>query len=375
MSTLKIPFGRSSGQLITECALTDLEWMLGRIEARLCSGEAYKFAEQDKRWAEEAARVLKARRDAGDTHAHGDAADQELARYASRPAPMTVDSAALLSKIVVGALREAKTASDALASARELGHLIAPAPSVGFVPEGCSVMVSAHLVDIERETYQHPGTSERGLGKVALDRIGSAAGIDWDPLLSRRIDDGSHPWYRACQAVGRVRQFDGTWRTLEDKKEIDLCDGSATIEGILAREAKKKRDDGTAYKGDGGYREIAMKRQHILSLCTTEARLRATRTLGIRTSYKPEELAKPFVVARLVFDGRSENPETARYFRERIADSFLGGTQALYGGAAVPQLRQAEPRVIDLPAEPEEFGPPDYGFADPPQKTGTGGPF
>src|SRR5262249_26559181 len=157
--------------------------------------------------------------------------------------------------------------------------------------------------------------------------------------------------------VGYVRNFDGSPRPIQDEKELDLRDGSPIVRGILRREAKKRAEQGSQYKGDGGEGEILQKRQHILSLCVTEARLRAIRTLGLRTSYTRDELAKPFICAQLVFDGRSEDPEARRYFRERIADSFLAGHSALFGGA--PRLAPA--RTFELPhvddRAPVEDGP------------------
>lgn len=361
--TLKIPFGHNRGELITECDDAALQWAIEAIDDKLCRDPNGRYSEDNKRWLDVAMAEQQRRRAGGSPVA--------------APLAKAVDRPALLAQVGVGAIREGAAASAALTKARELGHLISPAPTVGHMPEGCFVQVSAMLLDVNRETYQHSGSSERGLGKVALDRIAGMAAITWDPVLSRRLDSGQHPWYRHCKAVGRVRNFDGTWRELCDEKEIDLTDGSATVEGILLREKRKKQDEGTNYKGDGGIREIAMKRQHILSLCSTEARLRATRILGIRTGYTGNELQLPFVVAQLAFDGRSENPETARFFNEMIAQSFLGATAQLYGGASAPTRLPAPPAapVIELPAAEDEgpWGPPDYGFVDLPKATGTDG--
>jgi hypothetical protein len=368
MSTLKIPFGNSRGQLITECALSDLEWMLARIEKRLCSGENYEFAEKDKAWALEAAAVLKRRKAAGDIAAHAGAAQ-------AAPVAAAVPPSQALARVPVGVIRDAGQVTQTLLDAAGMGHLVSPAPAAGNLPEGCSILVSAIMINRDRETYPVGGngddddrqTGERGLSKVALDKLASALAVDWDPVQSRRLDDGSHPHYCRAKAVGRVRNFDGTWRTIQDEKELDYRDGSPVIEGIRAR-AKAKN------KGDGS-REIAQKRQHIQSLCITEARLRAIRTLGLRTAYTAEELAKPFIVAQLVFDGRSEDPEARAYFRERIADSFMGASRSLYGGGPpAPLLEKPEPPP-PLSAYGDDDGPPDYGFPDQPKATGTGGPY
>lgn len=352
MSTgITLPIGRARGQDIADAPLDDFEWCFNTLERNVCSGTS-RFPDKDKAWLEAAAPVLKQRQEG--------------------VAVQLVTASQALANVGIGAINNAREANEALEYAREIGHLVSPAPAVGFIPEGCSVMVSGIMVNRERESYEHSGSSERGLSKVALDKIGGAAGIDWDPRLSVRLDDGTDPYYRCCQAVGRVRNFDGTWRHLEDKKEIDLRDGSARVQAILEREAAKRKKEGDKYRGDGGFRDIAMQRLHILSLCTTEARLRATRILGLRTAYTPEELLKPFVVVQMVFDGRSANPETAKYFRERIADSFLGASRQLYG-APSPAPAPREVQTIELPElEPE---PASTWTECSPKRTGTGGPY
>jgi hypothetical protein len=376
-SNLLIPYGRSKGEPIATCEMATLDWAINAVAKRLREEPGNKFAAKDRAWLDEAQRVFAERSEGVVVSGPGALAPPPQRQAA--PLAVAPQTSELLAKVTLGALRDAKEASEALAKAAAFGHLISPQTVVGTLPEGCSLMVSSVVVDAARDTYPQAGSSERGLHKVALNKIASAAGIDWDPILSRRLDNGSHPHYRCCQAVGRVRQFDGTWRTQDALKEIDLREIGQDYLDIIAREEQKKRDEGQRYQGDGGAKEIAVKRKHILSLCDTEAKLRATRALvSLRVSYRPDELAKPFIVVRLVFDGRSENPETAKYFRERIADSFLGSSAALYGApaapAAAPQLRAAEPRIVELP-EDEEWGPPDYGFADPPKATGTGGPY
>lgn len=367
-SNLTIPMGRSKGEPIATCQLESLDWAITAIDAKLCEQPGHRFAEQDKIWIEEAILVFKARKsgEAVTGPAPGAVAAAPAVRPANQPAP------AALVKVNVGAIREAAKATEALVEARQLGHLISPAPAVGNLPEGCSVMVSAVVVSVERETYAMSGTAERGLGKVALDKIASALGVDWDPQLSQRLDDGSHPHYCHFQAVGRVRNFDGSWRTIQAHKELDLREGSALVQDIVAREAKKQAEATAAkpYKGDGGKKEIGMKRLHILSLCETEARLRAVRSLGLRTGYTAEELAKPFVIAQVAFDGYSEDPEARAHFREGIMQNFLGGARALYGAPAVKQIPQHAPPPAGFSEEEERS----YGFADPHvQATGTDG--
>ncbi len=44
-----------------------------------------------------------------------------------------------------------------------------------------------------------------------------------------------------------------------------------------------------------------------------------------------------------MFDGRSDDPETRKYFRERIADKFLGSRRSLYSEAPQLQAPQGSP--------------------------------
>lgn len=364
-TNLTIPLGYAKGEPIATCSLENLNWAITTLDKRLRQDPNHKFAAGDRRWLQEAQAVFAERSEGVVVECAPGTAAAPAAQLA------VVPPAEVLAK-VTRSLRSAVEATSLLVEAKALGHLISPAPAVGSLPDGCYVSVSALVVDVERETYPQPGSQERGLGKVALDRIAGAAGIEWDDQKSGRVDGRSNPWYCHCKAVGRVRRFDGSWRPLFDECEIDMAPGGTDYEAIIAREERKKRDEPN-YRGDLGKLEIAQRRKFILRLCTTGARLRATRQLGIRTSYTVAELAKPFIMVQLSFDGQSEDPEARAYNRRRIADSFLGATEALYG---TPQLQKAEPRVIDLPEPDEEpeFGPPDYGFVDLP-KTGTGGPY
>ncbi len=372
-SSLTIPFGNHKGEPIATCDLADLNWMINRIAKRLREDPNSQYAANDKRWLDEAQRVFAERSEGVVVEGPS---GPTVHRAAPAAAPQVPPSQAL-AKVPVGAIRDAATVSQTLLEAASIGHLVSPAPAAGNLPEGCSVLVSAIMIDPKRETYPVGGngdddervTGERGLSKVALDKLASALAIDWDPVQSRRLDDGSHPHYCRAKAVGRVRNLDGSWRTIQDEKELDYRDGAPVIEGIRARAKAKNRRD-------GGANEIAQKRQHIQSLCITEARLRAIRTLGLRTAYTPEELAKPFIVAQLVFDGRSEDPEARAYFRERIADSFMGARTSLYGAPPVPQLESKgePPPPLSAYGEPEDDdGPPNYGFPDQPKATGTDG--
>lgn len=375
-SNLTIPYGRSRGEPIATCDMGTLNWAISSITKRVGEDPNGKFAGNDRRWLEEAHKVFEARSEGVVVEGPQAGAERPVATHA--PARPAAPPSQALAKIPVGAIRDAASVTQVLIQAAELGNLVSPAPAAGNLPEGCSVLVSAIMVDTNRETYpindDERGGAERGLSKVALDKIAGALGVDWNDEKSRRLDDGSHPHYCRYKAVGRVRDLDGAWRTIKGEKELDLRDDSAQLDLIRAQAQRKQRSD-------GGAKQIAQKRQHIQGLCETGARLRAILTLGLRGSYNAEELAKPFIVVKLSFDGRSEDPEIRKLFASRIADSFMGATKSLYGNAApAPQLVESKgepPPPLSAYGEGDEDdeGPPNYGFADPPKRTGTGGPY
>lgn len=253
---------------------------------------------------------------------------------------------------------------DALDQASERFNLVSPATSCASLPEGCEVGLAAVAVDTSKqakEVYDIAG-GQLGLSKVVLDRIAAAAGISWDPHLSRRLDDGSHPHYCRFHVVGRYRHFDGQLQTIQATKEMDLRDGSAQVDGMWERyrASKAKWDSGNRgrmkYPPKEPTDQIREQRIHIEAHAETKARMRAIRSLGIKTSYTEEELRKPFVVARMMFTGRSDDPQLEREFSLMRGQAMLGATSALYG--STPQNGHDGPRPLPPQALPQRHAPP-----------------
>lgn len=299
----------------------------------------------------------------------------ETTEQSKAPAPQQTALATKKDRPLIDRLRGFETnpsmIEEKLRVAAKEFHLVTPATSCGQLPEGCAVAFSPVLIDVEHETYAIPGSTNRGLAKVALDRISQAAGISWAPDMCARLDDGSDPHYCHYRVVGRVRHFDGTTVVIQGEKEMDVREGSPQIESLIAKSAKKaqrenkKLSDADARrigrdKAEGQIREL---RLHILSHAETKARLRAIRSLGIRTSYEESELAHPFVVARIQFTGKSEDPELRRMFAEKTADAFLGATSALYAGAPRALPTQAPGHAPPPPAALPQHAPPPVGRA------------
>jgi hypothetical protein len=245
-----------------------------------------------------------------------------------------------------GSFRSASQCNRRLAWAAESAHLIAPMTSVGDLQEGFALAFSIVHVDTRDmrdggEIYS-VGGNKWGLGKSVLDRIAAAAGISWDPVLSRRLDDGSNPYYVHFRAVGRVKSFDGEERFVSGEKEMDLRPGSPQIQALEAR----LTTGGTI---DKQLREL---RLHVLAHAESKARNRAIRSLGLKASYVKADLAKPFVATKLVWTGQSDDPELKRIFAVAGMEKALGARQALYG---------AEPVAPQLPRGDAPHAPPPVG--------------
>jgi len=240
-----------------------------------------------------------------------------MAMTAPQRAPATIESFS-------GTLHDPRTITDKLSEAKAHFHLVSPSTSIGRLPEGFEVSLSALLIDSNTDSGDvfDVGGGKLSLSKVALDRIASMMGISWGP--STRLDDGSHPHYYACAVTGEYTGFDSRPVTIQGDKQLDLRHGSAMVEKIRA-EAKSAQSFET---------KLMHQRARIAELAITMARLRGIRSTGLRTSYAKGELAKPFVVARLMATGYSADPVLRRDFAVAQFSAGLAGRSALFGPAA-----------------------------------------
>lgn len=317
----------------------DLSYWAGRIREELADPEKARFhgAGQRKLAAIEAEQARRKGGVAVTTSAPAAAVASGAPRAAStslaRPASASLSGTFSRGADVTQRLADASAGR---------AHLVAPATACDVVPEGCAVALSVVTIDPENDTYD-VGMGKRGLGKAALDRLGAAAGISWDATQSRRLDDGRDPHYCVYYAVGTYRHFDGTEVQITGTKEMDLRVGSPQLEALEER---------ARLKGKSADAQIREMRLHILAHAESKAKLRATRSIGIRSSYTRDELARPFVVAKLMFTGQSDDPEIRRMFASKRADAMLGGGRALYGVAPVPAFPAAASQFVSAPPLP-----------------------
>ena len=229
-------------------------------------------------------------------------------------------------------------------------HLVAPANEVADLPEGFGVTISLVRVDPNPKAGEvNEIGGKLALSKVAIERIGAAAGVDWDPHLTRRLDNGKDPHYVHYIAVGWIKNFDGTLRRISGTVEIDAREGSPQLDEIKAKAAKRKKDEEYYAKKDNrapkqlddGESQTLELRKFILRHAETKAKLRAIVSMGVKRAYQKEELSKPFAVASLIFTGHTNDPELRRTFAIMKAQAALGGAAALFGPP--PEQRQLPP--------------------------------
>lgn len=349
--TLPAPKGKPRTP-VGEAETKDLNYWLGRIGKGLEENPAKPYADKDRALIAGIRAELERRKNGGAPQPATAQPQQAIQRQAS-------------TQLIAGGMRDPAKVNEQLRVASENYHLVAPATVAASLPEGCEVAISLVHVNPDSDDVYSTGGDKFGISKAPLDSIAGAAGITWDADASRQLDDGRDPRYCKFRAVGYLRNFDGSVRCIIGTKEMDLRDGSPQIEALHAR----KRDGGDASK------QIREMRLHILSHAETKARLRAIRSCGIKTGYPKEELRKPFAVARLMWTGRTEDPELRRMFAEKTADAMIGGMSSLYGRQAPQAPQLAAPPTYSAPAVGSvEIDEDDYEYYPPIETEGEEAP-
>lgn len=377
MSRLTIPGGNKKGKALTdpEVQERDLLFWRDRIADALEQNPNKQYADKDRALLAGLRAELQRRKGGG-------AAPAASASAPRTAAPQQAIQRAPSESVVASSISEPRAVTARLTEMASQYHLVAPATSCDALPPGCGVSMSLVLVNPDdssngpAEVYNVGG--KLALSNSSLKRIASAAGLDWDTAASGRLDDGSDPCYCHYRAVGRVRNFDGSERTVSGEVEIDMRDGSPQIDAMRDR-----------IRGGDEEREEKLRKQvrdvrlFILRHAESKAKLRAIADMGVKRSYTREELGKPFAVARLMWTGETSDPELKREFARMHAERMMGGTRALYGRAphAPPPARPAPhpvpamtvggdddwsyPDDIDVPAEERPPSSPQASPAPP----------
>lgn len=250
-----------------------------------------------------------------------------------------------------------------LAEARSTGaHVLAPVtiqtlPAM-HRPVVVSVMISADPKD--KEVYQQKGGGY-SLSAIGWKKLADGMGIQMDDRRTGRVDDGKDPNRVEYRCVGYIKAQDGTWRKLMGDKEIRM---ENVIEELLDTKRQKAQDYLASPKDAADFKrawpnpedwvreqvrqEALQIKKHLLSRAQTGAMSRMIKSIGIRETYTPAELQKPFVFPKLVMELDPNNDGDRHFLRMQAA----GAINELYA----PPIESMQTRVLP----PEPTGPIEF---------------
>lgn len=255
-------------------------------------------------------------------------------------------------------------------------HILA-ATTLQTIPAMHRPVVSSVLIDPDvknKEVYPQRGGG-LSLSALAFKKIADAMGIQWVPEECGRLDDGKDPDYVLYRMSGLVKALDGTWRKIIGDKEIRMGVIIEELTDNYREKAQKYLDDpkdGPAFRkqfpSDADIEkwvsekvrvDALQMRKHMLPRAQSGALARATKSIGIRETYTPEELKKPFVFPKLVFTPDPNNPQDRAFLLAQ-------------GAGAINQLYRAEqPATAAQPsmtALPPGQSPREVAFLPPPDE-------
>lgn len=180
------------------------------------------------------------------------------------------------------------------------------------------------------------------LTKIALDKIGNLLGVEWLPEKCRRTDDRTDPNITEFSVVGRIKKFDGSYLTLTGTKQIDLqvyeaehrfqCEEKVLSEkgwNFSGNKYKTLEAPGCSSAIDRSVRKRMIEvGKHKLALAESGAKTRAIRSFGVKSTYTPDELKKPFAVPHLHIDHEAiaKDPSAKR----AVLNSAIGAESQLF---------------------------------------------
>ena len=231
-------------------------------------------------------------------------------------------------------------------------NVLAPRTHMDGLPAGTRLAITEVIVNPDQNAGEvfFVARDKLLIGKPKIDAIAAAAGISW--LEEKRTDPNTHPHYVEMFIRGKVTDFDGTVREITGTKAIDLRqDAGGGIPG-------KDFSDITS-KNRSPEKQLNEARKFIHEIAASKARNRAiSSALGIQRSYSKEQLARPFVIPKLVLD--TSHPAA----QDVVLANLSGATAALYG-ARHNQVVDAEfeetAPAAQLPPPPEPEHNPQTG--------------
>lgn len=287
----------------------------------------------------------------------------------------------------------AQNLHDTLESFREDGaHLLLPSTYISELPRFHKIVVDRVFLSAdvgEGDVYMQDRGGPNGKAKYAptrqgLMKLANASGVMWDPSRCVRLDDRRDRNYVAYQAVGGMKKIDGSPLFFKAEYDLDfevieeeIREGYENKATMYAKNPQKygwwhkmDSDSQEAYLEKCIRRDVLQKRKHKAKLAETGAMTRVVRALlGLKSAYTAEELKKPFIVVRSVFQPDYENPEV----KQEIARASVQAISGVFG----PRHQQPPLRLVetaekttevqfpeDVQEAPPDDSPPEEGPPD-----------
>ena len=253
---------------------------------------------------------------------------------------------------------------------KEGANLLMPSTQIAGLSEFHSPVVEKVLLSSNKDdgdVYPHSGEEDGDkakyrLTKQALMKLSVCAGIIWSVQETKRLDNRSDRNYCAFAAVGGIKKADGQPVFFRAEYDIDFDVIEEELRESYEGKAKKYKKDASA-KEKADYvefcvkRDLLQKRKHKLKLAEAGAMNRVVREiLGLKNAYTKAELAKPFVMVRIVFRPDYNDKEV----RKQLIAAHIQSMTGIYGKQVMDAaVQESEPIDITPIPEEKEDCPPD----------------
>ena len=258
----------------------------------------------------------------------------------------------------------AEKATKELEKIKPLANLLIPDICLEGLSDWHRVVIERIHMDPEPKTYKGGGDdcykdSQTGLLRLtgfALEKLSVSANIQWNLPYCSRTDGRTSPKYFSYRSVGGIRKPDGSIAWMSNTYDLDLDAEEDELTKIHTKNGGKNKsgkalDEYVRYCVD---RDLTFKRKHAIKLCESGSRNRVIRKiLNVKSGYTCEEMQKPFVTIRVIFQPPLDDPEVKR---QLLAASIQAAT-GIYGNVAQTALPAPNnyggngDEIIEIPTE------------------------
>lgn len=222
-------------------------------------------------------------------------------------------------------------------------HVISPYAAFTGLAEGFALVATKIYINLEKASEEVwdgdsslpwlKGTNKCSLAKVGLRRIAECGSYSTD---TEDLTDYRIPYFWRVKAFISWRGLDGTTITRTAMKTWDC------------REPQAGLPDGGADIRNFTRNQILENRKHGLRHCESRAVNAVIREIGLKQTYTKEELKKPFIVVKAMFQPNMKDPIQA----QAVVEANLRGTSALYRGQR-PAMGATADIIDHQPTQPD----------------------